>query len=233
MAVKEKKPNKVYENMRQAILLMKIKPGEAIGEVDVANYFGVSRTPVRDAFKKLEADGLVEIKSHIGTFVSLIDLEQIVDTIYMREHIEKAIIKSLAENKQQRDYLKSAYILNAQLQLLASDLSGDALAAKFMELDNEFHRTLFESAGRPNIWERLQAQRHHYDRFRIFLNNDDKEKLTTIYNQHYEIFQNIVKCNAEQALKIYEDHVYYNIMNSTDKIMENRQFFKVFSDILF
>ena len=233
MADKEKKPNKVYENMKEAILHMKIKPGQSISETDVANTFGVSRTPVRDAFKKLEADGLVEIKSHIGTFVSLIDLEQIVDTIYMREHIEKAVIKSLAENTDQRNYLICAYALNAQKQLLESDLNGDALAAKFMELDNEFHKSLFELAGRPNIWHRLQAQRHHYDRFRIFLNNDDREKLTTIYNQHYQIFQSIVNCDSANALQVYEDHVYYNIMNSTDKIMENKHYFKVFSEILF
>ncbi len=82
MAEKVKKPNRVYDNIKAAILNMNIKPGQSIGEIDVANFFGVSRTPVRDAFKKLEADGLVEIKSHIGTFVTLIDLEQIADTIF-------------------------------------------------------------------------------------------------------------------------------------------------------
>ena len=233
MAVKEKKPNKVYESIKEDILHMKIKPGETIGEIDIAASFGVSRTPVRDAFKKLEADGLVEIKSHIGTFVSLIDLEQIVDTIFMREHIEKAIIKSLAENPQRYHNLKIAYILNAQKQLLESELEGEMLAAKFTELDNDFHRMLFEFGGRPNVWDRLQSQRHHYDRFRIFLNNDDKEKLRTIYTQHMEILKLITEGNADQALKVYEDHVYYNVMHGTDKIMENKQYFKGFSDIVF
>ena len=233
MADKEKKPNKVYENIKETILHMKIKPGQSISETDVANNFGVSRTPVRDAFKKLEADGLLEIKSHIGTFVSLIDLEQIVDTIFMREHIEKAIIRSLSENPQRYHNLKIAYILNAQKQLLDSNLNGDILAAKFMELDNDFHKMLFEFGGRPNVWDRLQSQRHHYDRFRIFLNNDDREKLTIIYNQHMEIFRLITEGKSDEAVKIYEDHVYYNVMNSTDKIMENKQYFKGFSDIVF
>ena len=231
MAVKEKKPNKVYENMREAILHMKIKPGETIGEIDIAASFGVSRTPVRDAFKKLEADGLVEIKSHIGTFVSLIDLEQIVDTIFMREHIEKAIIKSLAEHPQKHHGIKAAYILNAQKELLESDLCGDVLASRFMELDNEFHRALFEFAGRVNVWERLQSQRHHYDRFRIFLNNDDREKLREVYNQHVQIAKLINEKNAEEAIRVYENHVYYNVVNSTDKIMENKHYFKGFGDI--
>lgn len=230
MINKEKKPNKVYDSIKEAILYMKIKPGESIGEIDVANYFGVSRTPVRDAFKKLEADGLVEIKSHIGTFVSLIDLEHIVDTIFMREHIEKAIIRSLAENSQPAHYLKLSYVLDLQKQLLDSGLSGQEMAAKFMELDNEFHRLMFELAGRENVWHRLQAQRHHYDRFRIFLNNDDREKLTRIYHQHSEIVKHIRERQPQLAMKIYEEHVYYNVMNSTQTIMENKKFFKGFSD---
>ena len=65
--VKETKPNKVYEDLKAMILTFKLKPGEAIGEVDIAQKFGVSRTPVRDAFKRLEAEGLIEVKSHSGT----------------------------------------------------------------------------------------------------------------------------------------------------------------------
>ncbi len=151
----------------------------------------------------------------------------------MREHIEKAIIKSLAENPKRYHNLKVAYILNAQKQLLASDLQGDVLASKFMELDNEFHRMLFEFAGRPNVWDRLQAQRHHYDRFRIFLNNDDRQKLTTIYSQHALIYNLINQGKGEEAVKVYEDHVYYNVMHSTEKIMENSQYFKGFADTMF
>ncbi len=233
MAAKEKKPNKVYETLKEDILYMKILPGQSIGEVEIANNFGVSRTPVRDAFKKLEADGLLEIRSHIGTFVSLIDLEQIVDTIFMREHIEKAIIRSLAENIQPSHHIKIAYVLNAQKQLLDSDITGDTLASKFMELDNELHRLLFELAGRGNVWHRLQAQRHHYDRFRIFLNNDDREKLTLVYNQHEEIVRLIKEKQTPQAIKVFENHVYYNVMNSTEIIMANKQFFKGFGDTVF
>ena len=231
MTDKTKKPNKVYESIKQDILHMKLKPGQAIGETDIANSFGVSRTPVRDAFKKLEMDGLVEIKSHIGTFVSLIDLEQIVDTIFMREHIEKAIISSLAETMQPTQYLKISYVLNAQKKLLDSNVTGDELASRFIELDNDFHRLLFEFAGRGNVRQRLHELRYHYDRFRILINNDDREKLTAVYNQHEEILRLIKEKNTRRAVKAYEDHIYYNIMNGTQIIMDNKQYFKGFADI--
>ena len=68
-----------HEDLKSWILTFKLKPGQAIGEVDIAQQFGVSRTPVRDAFKRLEVDGLIEVKSHIGTYVTLIDVNQITD----------------------------------------------------------------------------------------------------------------------------------------------------------
>lgn len=51
-----KKPNKVYVNLKKAILYMRILPGTSIGENDVAARYGVSRTPVRDAFRQLETE---------------------------------------------------------------------------------------------------------------------------------------------------------------------------------
>ena len=116
--VKETKPNKVYEDLKTWILTFKLKPGQAIGEVDIAQQFNVSRTPVRDAFKRLEADGLIEVKSHIGTYVTLIDVNQIADAIFIREHIEKAIISELCQNYKISLNMRINYILSAQEKLL-------------------------------------------------------------------------------------------------------------------
>ncbi len=72
---KTKKPNKVYEDLKKAILYMRILPGTSIGENEVVARCSVSRTPVRDAFRQLEAEGLLEVKSHVGAYVTLIDLD--------------------------------------------------------------------------------------------------------------------------------------------------------------
>ena len=151
--VKETKPNKVYEDLKAMILTFKLKPGEAIGEVDIAQKFGVSRTPVRDAFKRLEAEGLIEVKSHIGTYVALIDVNQISDAIFIREHIEKAVISELCQNYKISLNMRINYILKTQEKLLQNDMDPVDLAQKFLEVDNEFHRTLFEAAGRESVWE--------------------------------------------------------------------------------
>ena len=71
----------VYQKLKEQILYLELPPGSAISEIDTAAKYEMSRTPVRDAFKMLESEGLLEIRPHIGTFVSLIDLNMISDIL--------------------------------------------------------------------------------------------------------------------------------------------------------
>ena len=222
---KTKKPNKVYDELKKAILYLQIPPGASLGENEIASRFGVSRTPVRDAFRQLEAEGLLEVKSHVGTYVTLIDLDQITDTIFMREHIERAIIKELSENPKGCRSIRINANLKAQKDLLESEVSGPELASTFMQLDNDFHRLLFELVGRENIWKYLEKVRNHYDRFRIFLNQDHRDKIQKVYDEHVLLVQYMQEKKIEEALEIYEEHLYYNIKHGTEQILEHKELF--------
>ena len=229
MSVKEKKPNKVYETLKQDILHMKIKPGTAIGEVEIANKFGVSRTPVRDAIRRLEADGLVEVKSHIGTYVTLIDLDQVADAIYMREKIEKAVIQDFSRVLNNKGSIKLVYNLDKQKELLESDVEDSEIAVQFMILDNEFHKTIFELTGRIAIWEYLQTIQYHYDRFRVFVNEGSREKNKKLYEEHVELLKGIKEGDLDKVLNIYENHLYFGVRNGTQDVLNNKQYFSIFN----
>ena len=224
--VKETKPNKVYEDLKAMILTFKLKPGEAIGEVDIAQKFGVSRTPVRDAFKRLEAEGLIEVKSHIGTYVALIDVNQISDAIFIREHIEKAVISELCQNYKISLNMRINYILKTQEKLLQNDLDPVDLAQKFLEVDNEFHRTLFEAAGRESVWEYIESLQYHYNRLRMFVNRADKDKLRKVYEQHCQIVSAIERQDEEGAKVIYARHLYEQMLLGADVVIEGHAYFK-------
>ena len=224
--VKETKPNKVYEDLKDMILTFKLKPGEAIGEVDIAQKFGVSRTPVRDAFKRLEADGLIEVKSHIGTYVTLIDVNQISDAIFIREHIEKAVISELCQNYKISLNMRINYILRAQEKLLENEMDPVDLAQKFLEADNEFHRTLFEAAGRESVWEYIESLQYHYNRLRMFVNRADRDKLRKVYEQHCQIVSAIERQDEEGAKVIYARHLYEQMLLGADVVIEGHAYFK-------
>ena len=87
----------VYESLKSDILDLRLKPGQLLKETEICEKFGVSRTPVRDAFKRLEREGLLEIRPHIGTFVSRIDLHTVSDILYIREVLEFSILSDLAQ----------------------------------------------------------------------------------------------------------------------------------------
>ncbi|MDD7599104.1 MAG: GntR family transcriptional regulator, partial [Bacilli bacterium] len=67
----------IYQSISNDIITMKLKPGDMLKEIEVANKFNVSRTPIRDVFKRLEYDKLLDIHSQKGSFVSKINLEGI------------------------------------------------------------------------------------------------------------------------------------------------------------
>lgn len=229
MAVKNKKPNKVYETLKKDILHMKIKPGTAIGENEIAGKFGVSRTPVRDAIRKLESDGLVEVKSHIGTYVTLIDLDQVADVIYMREKIEKAVFLDLEKVLKNKGTLKLVYNLDKQKELLESDVDDSEIAVQFMILDNEFHKTIFELTGRGAIWGYMQSIQYHYDRFRVFVNEGSREKNKKLYEEHVELLRNLKEGHIDKVYEIYENHLYYGVSNGTSDVLKNKGYFTIFN----
>ena len=88
----------VYSQLKERILHLELPPGAAISEIETAAAYHISRTPVRDAFKRLEQEGLLEIRPHIGTFISLIDLNAVSDVLYIREVLEFSVFSDLTRS---------------------------------------------------------------------------------------------------------------------------------------
>lgn len=220
------KLNSVYEKLREEIQYLELTPGQLVGEIETAERFNVSRTPVRSAFKQLESDGLVEIKSHIGTFVSLIDLEQITDVLFMREILEIEVMKRLSYSITEIQEFRLNYLLKQQEELFEKDLSEKALAREFFKLDNELHQSMFEFAGRSQVYVLLKSLEKQYERFRMFLNLTDKETLHELYLEHVEIVKCISSRNIENLKPVFSNHIYGGIHRGLPKIYEHPEYFK-------
>ena len=144
--------NIVYEGLKAEILSLRLAPGSSISETDIASKFNVSRTPVRDAFKALSNEGLLEVKPHIGTFVSLMDINQISDVLYVRKVVELSILKDLTMTLTEADELKLEFNLNEQKLFLQGATENENSVNDFIKYDNNFHRLIFRIAGKENIW---------------------------------------------------------------------------------
>lgn len=146
--------------LRQAIIVNMLPPGARISESEIALSHGVSRQPVREAFIRLAEEGLLEIRPQRGTFVRKINLGAVLDARFVREAIEADVVKLCANAPPPGLVGELRDQLSAQRRLGGGDPAG------FIMLDDRFHRSLAEAAGRPNAWAVIDGTKSHLDRVR-------------------------------------------------------------------
>lgn len=210
----------VYLKLREEILHLELPPGSSIGETETAVRFQTSRTPVRDAFKILELEGLLEIRPHIGTFVSLIDLHTVSDILYMRCTMEQAVYRELSQTLNKSQEYKICLLLQKQKELLESDIPFEEMARAFIVCDNDFHYSLYEMAGRKNIATFFGAVNSQYERFRTFINLVGKDELFRLYNEHEQLWNCIVQKDLKQLDDCISHHL-YDGFNSSMKVIRD------------
>ena len=215
-----------YQDIKEQILHLELKPGTALSETDTAAKYNISRTPVRDVFKALEAEGLLEIKPCIGTFVSLIDLDMISDILYMREVMEQAIFKDLASTYDKSQEYRIKLVLQEQKTILESDMSLEEMSRAFIISDNRFHYTLYELAGKKNISSFFNMINSQYERFRTFINMNGKDDLFHLYQDHIEIAECIAEKKFDELQERISHHIYDGFNASVLKLHHHHEFFK-------
>lgn len=220
----------VYAQLKEQILHLELPPGAAISEIETAEKYNISRTPVRDAFKRLEREGLLEIRPHIGTFISLIDLNAVSDILYIREVLEYSVLSDLSKIYDKSQDLRIQLILQRQKELLASDMPIEELSRAFINSDNEFHIALFDAAGKKNVIKFLYSYNSQYERFRTFINFNGKEDLQKLYESHIQIWNCIVHKDLEGLKECINHHLYDGINTSGDAIRKTPEYFtKIYS----
>lgn len=217
----------VYQDIREKILYLELPPGATLSEIETAEKYHISRTPVRDVFKALEAEGLLEIKPHIGTFVSLIDLDMISDILYMREAVEQALFKDLAAAHDKSQEYRIQLILEEQKQIIDSNLSLEEMSRAFIIADNRFHHTLYEMAGKKNVVAFFNIIRAQYERFRTFINMSGKADLIRLYNDHVAIWDAICSQDFDALRDKISHHIYDGFNASASELHKHPEYFKI------
>ena len=216
----------VYEQLKEQILHLELPPGSTISEIDTAEKYNISRTPVRDAFKRLEREGLLEIRPHIGTFISLIDINAVSDVLYTREVLEYAVLSDLSKMYDKSQDLRIRLLLQQQKTLLESNMEIQELSRAFIKLDNEFHATLFEAAGKKNLTNFLTAINCQYERFRTFINFSGKDDIRKLYEAHIQIWEHVVNNDLDALKDCINHHLYDGFSSSSDIVSKFPEYFK-------
>ncbi|WP_316980410.1 GntR family transcriptional regulator [Shumkonia mesophila] len=210
----------VYAKLRSEIISLNLKPGHVLSESELASWLGVSRTPIRQAVKKLEEEGFVDSVPHLGTFVSQLRIEALIEAQFVRESLECALIKLAAKRINAASEVALRGILEQQEEAFASN---DFL--RFYALDQEFHKFVCSLAGMPGIWKTVEVVAAHLNRVRR-LSLPLPSVPTEIVGQHWDIFNSLVErdpAGAERAMRKHLKNILKMLPNIQD---ENQQFFK-------
>jgi GntR family transcriptional regulator, rspAB operon transcriptional repressor len=152
---------KIYADLRAELVSLKRLPGEPISEAELAKSYGFSRTPAREAVRKLADEGLVEIFPQSGTFVSRIPLAALPEAIVIRKALEETSARLAAERAQRSQTIALLACLERQRE---ASRAGDRDA--FHQTDEAFHRAIAEAAGYRGIWSVVEQVKVQVDRYR-------------------------------------------------------------------
>jgi DNA-binding GntR family transcriptional regulator len=189
----------IHAGLRQRIIRGEIPPGTALSEAEIARRFAISRQPVREAFIKLAEEGLLEIRPQRGTFVRKISKTAVMDARFVREAIEANIVRELAAEGD------AGLVARLRKQLVAQRAVPVGELDDFMRLDEEFHRTLADAAGRLYGWKVIEDVKVQMDRVRyLSLRSFPQAKLV---RQHTAIVDAIEEASPDEAERAMREHL--------------------------
>ena len=201
--LKVQKPLKdlVYLELKHKILTGEIESQTRLMEIDLSEKMNVSRTPIREAIKRLADDGLVKIEPRRGAYVANISIKDMLDVFEVREDMEGFCAKLAAERITEDE--------KAELKSIAEEYertlnSGDKEA--IIELDEKFHNFIVSCSGNETLSEMVNYVQELSLRFRYLYYNDFSLYESTA-EQHNRIMEAINNGRSEEARREADAHV--------------------------
>lgn len=191
---------------KQRILDGRLAGGEAISEGEIAAAIGTSRTPVREAFLRLEHEGLLRLYPKRGAVVVPVSSREIDSVMETRLLIERFAISKV---------IRLGIDLSVPLQsaiVRQQALAGREYRREFVDADREFHRLLVEGAGNEVIIELHDSMRDRQTRMGLVALAREDERVQEIIDEHLALAQAICAKDEERALATLDEHLHATLM---------------------
>ena len=198
--------NKAYETLLERIINGGLRPSVPLDIHQIADELDMSITPVRDAIKRLEADGLVEVIPRSGTFVRHFTLQDLIRGYELVEALDGMAGYLLAERVSAG--VVDADELKAMLTPLVNEMEanlGQEQARKWGELDGQFHQIIFDLAENTLLATSYHSIRNQMKSVLSFVSPIHVDRANSV-REHRAIIAAIAAGDAERARKICQDH---------------------------
>jgi DNA-binding GntR family transcriptional regulator len=189
----------IYALLRVLIINLSLPPDFSLVEQEVASQLKVSKTPVREAIIRLSREGLVKVVPKSGSYVTPISLDRYLEACFIRTQLEVGCVRRLAAIGVS---LADQVTLRAHISDQRSALRDNDDAA-FFDSDESLHKTLFDLAGLPSVWEMMNYAKAELDRVRHLKRQFGIRQRRLVVEEHEALINAIIIRNpvlAEQAL---------------------------------
>ena len=206
----------VFNTLRKAILRGELKPGERLMEIQLANKLGVSRTPIREAIRKLELEGLVLMIPRKGAEVAQITEKNMQDVLEVRKALEELSVQLACERITPEQV--------EEMKMAAEDFrkvlkSGDV--TKIAEADVKFHDIIFAATNNQRLITLLNNLREQMYRFRVeYLKQ--KECYPQLLEEHDKLIALISGGEVEEACELMGCHIDNQASTVSDVILRDQ-----------
>lgn len=205
----------VFETLREAIINATLRPGERLMEIQMAEEMGVSRTPVREAIRKLELEGFVVMIPRKGAYVAGISMKDIADVFEIRTALE-GLAAGLAAERITEEELEQ---LERILVKIGECVNNNDLE-KLIEIDTEFHDTLFKASRNERLVQIVNNLREQIQRFRT-ASLSTPGRMKYALEEHKKIVEAVSERNVELAQALAREHI-ENAENSMLDLLDNK-----------
>lgn len=204
----------VFQTLRQAILTGEFAPGERLMEIALADRLGVSRTPVREAIRKLELEGLVIMIPRRGAEVARITEKDLRNVLEVRCALEELSASLACERITEEEKEELRVALDAfERAVQKKDISD------IVEKDIEFHDVIFNASKNDRLIQILNNLREQMYRYRMEYTKD-KEYHNVLILEHREIYEAMKNQDKEKVMNALKEHIYHQELNVIRNIHE-------------
>lgn len=201
---------RVYQRIREDIIGGRYKKNEELREAAVASELGVSRTPVREALRQLELEGLVAIVPNKGAYVKGFTDKDIHDIFVIRSLLEGLCARWAAKNitsEQMQAMEESVYLSGFHLQ--------NGHVEQFIEQDSRFHEIMYQASGSP-VLQNLLTDYHQYVKRVREASITMKNRSDQTNEEHKNIMLAIKEKDGERAEVLAHEHILNSMKNIGD-----------------
>ena len=191
----------VFQTLRQAILRGELEPGERLMEIHLADRLGVSRTPIREAIRKLELEGLVVMIPRRGAIVASITEKDLKDVLEVRRSLEELAIELACQRmtEEELDQLEQA-------QAAFSSAISRGVAMPIAETDEHYHDIIYQGTYNDKLVQMLNNLREQMYRYRLeYIKDEDKRQVLLVEHEH--ILAALKGRNIAEAKTAMREHI--------------------------